>query len=104
MSLFLKEKVTLFPKKKVVKSEKVTPSEEVDKGTKHLDYMIEAVVKIHREYLDNFEGQSIGSTDWFNPDNEFQKESFLQLERNSIKNSLKILFKVRILNHIKRLK
>ena len=52
-------------------SEKVKQSEDFDKGTKHLDYMIEAVVKIHREYLDNFEGQSIGSTDWFNLDLEF---------------------------------
>ena len=34
-----KENVTPFLKKKIVTSEKVTPCEEVDKGTKHLDDM-----------------------------------------------------------------
>ena len=49
-------------------SEKVTTSEEVDKGTKHLDDMKEAMVKIRRKDLDNFEGKSKGSIGWFNLD------------------------------------
>ena len=45
-------------KKKILTTEKVTTSEEVDKGTKHLDDMKEAVVKISSKGLDKFEGQS----------------------------------------------
>ena len=40
----------------------VTPSEGVDKGTKYLYDMKEALVDIRRNYLDNFEEKSIGST------------------------------------------
>ena len=57
-------------------SEKVTTSEEVDKGTKNLDYMKNAVVTICRENLDNFEGQSKGSTGWFTLDHEFLERNF----------------------------
>ena len=49
-------------RKTYVQIKKVTTSEEVDKGTKNLDYMKNAVVTICRENLDNFEGQSKGST------------------------------------------
>ena len=49
-------------------SEKVTASEEVEKGTKKLDDIKEAVVTICRKDLDNFEGWPIGSTVWFNLD------------------------------------
>ena len=41
-------------------SDKDTPSEEVDRGTKKLDDMKEALVTIHGKDLDNFEGESIG--------------------------------------------
>ena len=60
-----KKKATPLTKKKVVKSEKVTTSEEVDKGTKHLDDMKEALVTIYRKDLDNFEGQCIVLTSGF---------------------------------------
>ena len=59
------------PKKKIVTSEKVTTSEEVDKVTKILDDMKEAGVKIHRKDLDNFEGKYKGSKGWFNIDYNF---------------------------------
>ena len=52
-------------------TEKVTTSEEVEKDTKKLDDMKEAVVKIRRKYLYNFEFQSKGSTGWFNLYREF---------------------------------
>ena len=52
MSLFSKKKVTPLPKKKVATSEKFTPIEEVDKGTKNLDGMKEAVVTIYGKDLD----------------------------------------------------
>ena len=68
-----KEKVTPFPKKKVVTSEKVTKSEDVDKGTKNLDDMKEAVLTIRGKDLDKFEGQSKGSIGWFNLDHELKK-------------------------------
>ena len=70
MSSLQKKKVTPFSKKKVVTIEKVTPSEEVDKGTKKLDDMKEAVVKIHTKDLYKFEEKSIGSIGWFNLDND----------------------------------
>ena len=41
-------------KKKIVTSKKVTTSEAVDKGTKNLDDMKEAVVTICGKDLDNF--------------------------------------------------
>ena len=71
MSSLLREKVTPFSKEIVVTSEKDTSSEEVDKGNKILDDMKEAVVTIRKNNLDNFEGQSIISTGWFNLDHEF---------------------------------
>ena len=43
------KKVTSLPKKKVVTSENVTPNDEVDKGAKHLDYLKEEVVTIHKK-------------------------------------------------------
>ena len=60
MSSLTKKKVTPFPKKKVVTSEKFTTSEEVDKGTNILDDMKEAVATIRRKHLDNFHGQYKG--------------------------------------------
>ena len=48
------EKVMPLTKKKLVKTEKVAISEEVDKGTKHLDDMKEAVVTIRRKDSDKF--------------------------------------------------
>ena len=90
-------------KKKIVTRENVKKSEEVGKGTNILDDMKEAVVKIRRNNLDNFEGQSKGSTGWFNLDHEFLKRKFLHLNRTSIKNFLNNTFKVKILNHIKSL-
>ena len=61
-------------------SEKDTPSEEVDKGTRNLYYIKEPVVTIRRKYLDNFEGKSIGSTGWFNIGDELRKKKFSTLE------------------------
>ena len=52
MLLLPKKKVTQFPEDKIVTNEKVTTSEEVDKGTKNLDDMKQAVVKIRRKGLD----------------------------------------------------
>ena len=58
MQLLPKEKLTQLPKKKIVTSEKVTTSEEVDIVTKTLYDTKEAVVTIRGKYLDNFEGSS----------------------------------------------
>ena len=49
-------------------TENITKNEEVDKGTEKLEDMKEAVATIYRKYSDKFEGQSKGSTGWFNPD------------------------------------
>ena len=84
-------------------SENVTTSEEVEKGTKKLDDMKEAVVTIRRKYLDNFEGQSKGSTGWFNIDNVSLKIKFSTLEPNIYKKLYERILKVKILNHIKSL-
>ena len=80
MLSFMRKKVTPFPKKKVVTSEKVTTSEEVDKGINIFDNMNDALVMVRRKYLDDFEGQYKGSTGWFNPDHEFFKRKFSTLE------------------------
>ena len=68
MSLLPKKKVAPFLKKKLVPSEKITPSEEFEKGTNPLNYMEEPVHKIHIKDLDKFKGNSTESTGWFNPD------------------------------------
>ena len=52
-------------------SEKKTLTKDVDKGTGELEYMKEAVVKICRKDIDNFEGQSKGYTGWFKLDSNF---------------------------------
>ena len=74
MSLLPNKKVMPMTKKTIVKSEKVTLSQEVDKCANNLDDMKGAVVTVRRKKLDNFEKQSIGSTSWFNLDREFLKK------------------------------
>ena len=49
----------------------ITKNENVDKGTEKLEDMKEAVVTIRRKDSDKFEGQSKGSTGWFNIDSDF---------------------------------
>ena len=71
---------TKFPKKKLLTTEKVTRSEEVDKDTKKSDDMKEAVVTIRRKYSYNFEVQSNGFTCWFNIDHKFLRRKFSALE------------------------
>ena len=71
---------TPFPKKKLLTTEKVTTSEEVDKGTTNLDDTKETVVTIHRKDLDNFEGKSKVPTGWFNIYHEFLKRKSSTLE------------------------
>ena len=63
-----------FSKKQFASSEKDTPSEEVEKGTKKLDNIKEPVVTIRINNLDNFQGQSTGLTCRFNLDPEWLKE------------------------------
>ena len=64
-------------------SDKKSLTKDVDKGTGESEYMKEAVVKIHRKYLDKFEFQSKGYKGWFKLDSELN--CFLQLIHNSIK-------------------
>ena len=45
--------------------------------------MKEAVVTIRRKDSDKFEGQSKGSTGWFNLDHEFSKRNVSSLEPES---------------------
>ena len=72
--------MTSLLNKKLLATEKVTTSEEVDKGDKILDDMKDAVFAIHGTDSDKFEGQSKGSTGWFNIDHEFLKRKFFTLE------------------------
>ena len=48
-------------------------TKDVEKGTDELEDNKEAVVTIRRKDLDKFEGQSEGSTGWFNIDSELKK-------------------------------
>ena len=57
-----KEKVSPLTKKKVDPNKKVTPSEEVERGTNIFNDMEEPVVRIRRNDYDKFQGQSTGST------------------------------------------
>ena len=67
-------------KKKVALSEKIAPSEEVEKVTKTLDDIEEPVVTICRKCLDNFQGKYTRSTRWFNIDRDWLNETFSTLE------------------------
>ena len=51
MSFFLKKELAPFLKKKLSSSEKVTPSEEVEKGTNFLNDMEEPAVMIHINWI-----------------------------------------------------
>ena len=54
MSLLMNKKVTSLPKKTLLTIEMFIINEEVDKGTKDLDDMKEAVFTIRRMDLDHF--------------------------------------------------
>ena len=84
-------------------SEKVTPRKKVEKGNKIFDDTEEPVVTTRRKDLDNFEGQSIRSTCWFNLDHEWLKRKFIHLNWTSTKNVLKRILNFKILKHIKPL-
>ena len=64
--------------------------------------MKESVVMICRKDLYSFEGQSKGSTGWFNLVGEFLKIKFSTLEPKFYKTFMRIIFKVKIWNHKKR--
>ena len=51
-------------------------TKDVDKGTGELEYMKDSVVTIRKKDLDNFEGQSKGSTGWFKLDSGFLRFFF----------------------------
>ena len=53
--------ISAFQQKTLLPSEKVTPSEEVEKGTNLLNYMEYLVVTISRKNLDNFQEKSTAS-------------------------------------------
>ena len=80
MSSSPKKKLAPFPKKKVDPSDKVTLSEEVEKGTNILNDPEDPVHTIHDKDLDNFQGQYIGSIGWLNLDQEWLKINFSILE------------------------
>ena len=80
-------------------TEKKQLTKDVDKGTDELEDMIEAVVIINRKDLDKFEGQSKGSTIWFNLDSEFKKltidpEFYKKLFEKDIEGQDTVLYKI----------
>ena len=64
MSSFPRKKVAPLPKKRVGPSDKVTPSEKVEKVTNLLNYIENPVYMIRRKDLDNFQGQYTVSIGW----------------------------------------
>ena len=62
------------------RTEKITTREEVDKGTEKLEDMKEAVVTIRRKDSDKSEGQSKGYTGLFNINHECFKIKFSTLK------------------------
>ena len=99
----LPNKSSTLAKEKLEPSEKVTPSEEVKKVTNILNDMENSVHTIHGKYLDNFQGQSTGSTNCLNLDHEWLKSKFSILETDFYKNFLEIILKFNISKHIKPL-
>ena len=74
---------------------------DIDKGTDESEDMKQAVVKICRKGLDQFEGQYRGSKGWFKLDSGLI--FFLKFNQNSIKNRLKRILKIKTRKFIKRL-
>ena len=64
--------------------------------------MKEAVVTICEKDSDKFEGQSKGSTGWFNLDSEFIKRKKYTIELDFLKIFMKRILKVKTWNRIKR--
>ena len=64
--------------------------------------MKEAVVTIRKKYSDKFEGQSKGSTVWFNIDHEFLRKIYLHLNQTPIKKIMKRILMVKKWNPIKQ--
>ena len=75
-----KEKSNTIVGEKLLTTEKVTTHEEVDNSPKKIDGMKEVVVTIPRKDLYNFQGQSKGSTGWFNLNHEFLRRNVSSLE------------------------
>ena len=98
-----KKKLAPLPKKKVKPSEKVTPSDDVEKGTNLLNGMEEPVVPIRRNILDNFQGEYAGSTGWLKIDREWLKRKFSIIEPDFYNFVLKRILKVKISKHTKHL-
>ena len=65
---------------KLILSEKVPPSEGVEKGTNILNDVEYPVLMIREKYLDNFQGKYTESTGWFNLDHKWLKRKFSKLE------------------------
>ena len=78
-------------KEKVDPSEKVTPSDDVKRGTNILNYTEYPVVTIRRKDLNKFQGQSAGSKVLLNLHHEWLKRKFYILEPDFyLKNVLKV--------------
>ena len=56
------------------RTENITTNEDFDNGTEKLEYMKEAAVTICRKDSYQFDGQSKGSTGWFNLDSDFKNK------------------------------
>ena len=83
----------------VAPSEKVAPSEEVEKGSGNLDNIEEPVVTICQKYLDNktenknikkyqFQEKSVRSTHCFDIDHEYLEEKVWASEPDFYENSI----------------
>ena len=67
-------------------TENIKTNQYIDKGTEKSEYMKEAVVKICGKDSDKLQGQSYGSTGWFNLDHEFFLINISTLEPDFYKN------------------
>ena len=67
-------------------NENIRIKEDVQKGTEKLEDMKKAVVKIRRKDSDKFEGQSNGSSGWFNIDSELKKRYVSTIEADFYNN------------------
>ena len=83
-------------------TDKIKTNEEVEKGIGKTEYTKEALFKIRWNNSDKFEGQSKGSTGWFNLDHEFLKVNVSILEPDFYKNFMKSILKVYKWNSTKR--
>ena len=76
-------------------SEKKPSMKDVEKGTNELEFIKRKLNTIRRKGLNQFEGQSARTQEWFKLDIELKKQLILKFIQNSIKNCLRRILNIK---------